>query len=81
MRLSIIRFAYLSNLICFTTAKILKYSTQTKKTASNFCSFCENVYVKVSRPNYCFSKYYTYFCQRITYSNNKRVYLIDLKSI
>lgn len=56
MRLSIIRFAYLSNLTCFTTAKIRKYSTQTKKTASNFCRFCENVYVKVSLPNYCFSQ-------------------------
>lgn len=56
MRLSIIRFAYSSNLICFTTAKIINYSTQTKKTASNFCRFCENVYVKVSLPNYCFSQ-------------------------
>lgn len=39
MRLSIIRFAYSSNLTCFTTAKIRKYSTQTKKTASKFWSF------------------------------------------
>ena len=56
MRLSIIRFAYSSNLTCFTTAKIRKYSTQTKKTASKFWSFCENVYVKVSLYNYCFSQ-------------------------
>lgn len=71
----------LRNPICFTTTKILNYSTQTKKKASKFRRFCENVYVKVSLYNYCFFQYYTYFCQRITYSNNKRVYLIDLKSI
>ena len=40
----------LRNPICFTTTKILNYSTQTKK----FRRFCENVYVKVSLYNYCF---------------------------
>lgn len=46
----------LRNPICFTTTKILNYSTQTKKKASKFRRFCENVYVKVSLYNYCFSQ-------------------------
>ena len=47
---------FLRNPICFTTTKILNYSTQTKKKASKFRRFCENVYVKVSLYNYCFSQ-------------------------
>lgn len=47
---------FLCNPICFTTTKILNYSTQAKKKASKFRRFCENVYVKVSLYNYCFSQ-------------------------
>lgn len=47
---------FLCNPICFTTTKILNYSTQAKKKASKFRRFCENVYVKVSPPNSCLSQ-------------------------